>query len=151
MAKDKLKIEQSFYYEAPPETVFAALTEPDQLTKWFVSKAKVDHKKGGKVEFTWLGGHKMKGKVKRFVPGKKVTYAWRDDLGKGKEGRTLAEFEVTKKGTGTKLKLTHSGFGGSKAWVELYGGIQSGWAYYLMNLKSVLHQGNDLRSEYDWA
>ena len=151
MAKDKLRIEQSFYYDAPPEAVFAALTEPAQLTKWFVSKAKVDLKKGGKVQFTWKGGHRMTGKVKRFVPGRKVAYGWRDDLGKGKEAKTVALFEISKKGTGSMLKLTHSGFGDSKAWTELYGGIQSGWAYYLMNLKSVLRQGLDLRSEYDWA
>lgn len=151
MAKGKLKIEQSFYYDAPPEAIFEALTEPAQLTKWFVSKAKVELKKGGKVKFTWKGGHTMNGKVKRFTVGRKVAYGWRDNLGKGKEAKTLAVFEISKKGTGSMLKLTHGGFGDSKAWIELYGGIQSGWAYYLMNLKSVLSQGRDLRSEYDWA
>jgi uncharacterized protein YndB with AHSA1/START domain len=151
MAKDKLKIEQSFYYDAPPATVFAALTEPVQLTKWFLSKARVDLKEGGKVEFTWEGGHKMTGEVERLVPGRKVAYGWHDDLGKGKKAKTLAVFDVSKKGGGSMLKLTHSGFGDTKAWIELYGGIQSGWAYYLTNLKSVLHQGKDLRSKYDWA
>ena len=151
MAKGKLKIKQSFYYDAPPETVFAALTEPVQLTRWFLSKAKVDLKKGGKIEFIWEGGHKMTGKVKQLVPGKKIAYGWHDDLGKGKEAKTLAEFVVSKKGTGSMLKLTHSGFGDSKPWIELYGAIQSGWAYYLMNLKSVLHEGKDLRSEHDWT
>jgi len=42
MGKGKLKIRQSFYYDAPPEAIFEALTVPAQLTKWFVSKAKVD-------------------------------------------------------------------------------------------------------------
>jgi len=150
MAKDKLRIKQSYYYEAPPEKVFAALTDPDELTRWFLSKAKVDLKKGGKIEFTWEGGHKMAGKVARVAAGKQVTYAWRDDLGKGKKAKTQAEFKVSKKGTGSMLQLEHSGFGDSKPWIELYGAIQSGWAYYLTNLKSVLHNNTDLRSKHDW-
>ena len=151
MTKGKLKISQSFYYDAPPAKVFAALTEPDRLVQWFLSKAKVDLKKGGVVEFIWEGGHKMVGKVMRVVADKEVAYAWRDDLGKGKEVETLAEFEISKKGKGSMLKLNHGGFGNSKAWVELYGAIQSGWAYYLTNLKSVLQNGKDLRSKHDWT
>lgn len=150
MAKGELEIKQSYYYDVPPEKVFAALTEPAQLTRWFLSKAKVDLKKGGKVEFTWEGGHKMSGKVKRVVSGSQIAYAWRDDLGKGKEAKTLAEFKVSKRGTGAFLKLKHSGFGDSKAWIELYGAIQSGWAYYLTNLKSVLQNEKDLRAKDDW-
>ena len=55
-----------------------------------------------------------------------------------------------KKGLGSILKLKHSGFGESRTWVELYGAIESGWAYYLTNLKSVLQSERDLRSENDW-
>ena len=150
MAKGELKIKQSYHYDAPPGKVFAALTEPDQLVRWFLSKAKVDLRKGGKFEFTWQGGHRMAGKVKRVVAGREVAYVWRDDLGKGKEAETLAEFKVSKKGAGSMLKLSHSGFGDGKAWIELYGAIQSGWAYYLTNLKSVLQNEEDLRSEHDW-
>jgi len=151
MVKNALKITQSYYYGAPPSKVFDALTEPEQLVRWFLSEAKVDLKKGGKFEFTWQGGHRMAGKVKRVVVGREVAYGWRDDLGKGKIAMTLAEFKVFKEGSGSMLKLSHSGFGDSKAWIELYGAIQSGWAYYLTNLKSVLQNDEDLRSEHDWT
>lgn len=150
MAKGKLKISQSYYFDAPPTKVFAALTEPNQLVRWFLSKAKVDLRKGGKIEFTWEGGHRMVGKVMRVAADKEVAYAWHDDLGKGKEAKTMAEFKVSKKGKGSMLKLSHGGFGESKEWTELYGAIQSGWAYYLTNLKSVLLTGTDLRSKHDW-
>jgi uncharacterized protein YndB with AHSA1/START domain len=150
MAKGKLKISQSYYFDAPPARVFAALTEPGQLVRWFLSKAKVDLRKGGKIEFTWEGGHRMVGKVMRVATDKEVAYAWHDDLGKEKKATTLAEFKVSKKGKGSMLKLSHGGFGESKEWIELYGAIQSGWAYYLTNLKSVLLTGTDLRSKLDW-
>ena len=92
----------------------------------------------------------MAGRVKRVAAGREVAYAWRDNIGKGKKAKAVAEFKVSKKGGGSMLKLNHGGFGDSKSWVELYGAIQSGWAYYLTNLKSVIQNGKDLRSEYDW-
>ncbi len=150
MAKDGLEIKQSFYFDVPPEEVFRALTEPEQLIRWFLAKAKVDLKKGGKIEFVWMGGQKMASKVKKVVPNKQVAYAWQDELPKGKKAKTLAEFKVVKKGKGSLLKLTHSGFGEGKAWIEPYGAIQSGWAYYLTNLKSLMQNDVDLRSKYDW-
>jgi len=150
MTKKGFEIRQTYFYDAPPEKVFAALTEPNQLVRWFLSKAKVNLRKGGKIEFTWAGGHKMVGKVKRIVAGREVEYTWHDDLGKGNEAKTLVQFKVLKKGSGSILKLKHSGFGESRTWIELYGAIQSGWAYYLTNLKSVIQSERDLRSENDW-
>ncbi len=39
---------QVYYFEnAQPEKVFKALTDPKILVKWFLSKAKLDPKKGG--------------------------------------------------------------------------------------------------------
>ena len=40
-------IEQAYYFEAPFEKVFQALTDSKMLVKWFLSKAKVVPEKGG--------------------------------------------------------------------------------------------------------
>ena len=72
MTKEGFEIRQTYFYDAPPEKVFEALTEPNQLVRWFLSKARVNLRKGGKIEFTWAGGHKMVGKVKRIVAGREV-------------------------------------------------------------------------------
>ena len=40
-------VHQTFYYAVPPERVYAALTEPGELIRWFADKAKVAPKKGG--------------------------------------------------------------------------------------------------------
>ena len=138
-------IEQSYYYAVPVAKVFAALTKPAVLTQWFLAAAQIDPEKGGSFRFTWRGGYTMKGKVKTFEPPRKVAYQWLDRRGKGKVFETLVRFELRKKGKGTVLKLTHKGFRSSKEWIELYGRIQSGWAYFLVNLRSVLEHGTDLR------
>ena len=142
-------IEQTFYYAVPPDRVYSALTDPGQLARWFVEKAEVVPKKGGAFRLTWAGGYSMRGKVKNVDPAKKLQLAWVDRFEGGKVFETEARFVLQKKGRGTLLTLTHRGFKSGKKWTALYGGIQSGWAYYLTNLRSVLEHGIDLRSDRD--
>ncbi|HYB77983.1 MAG TPA: SRPBCC domain-containing protein [Thermoplasmata archaeon] len=142
-------IEQTFYYAVPPEKVFSALTEPAELAKWFVERAEFNPKKGGSFRLTWPGGYSMRGKVKLIDPPKKLHLLWVDRFEGGKVFETEARFTFTKRGKGTQLTLSHRGFKSGKKWVALYGGIQSGWAYYLTNLRSVLEHMTDLRSDRD--
>ena len=143
------EIRQTYFYRATPAEVYAALTQPAQLLKWFANGAKIDAKKGGRYHLAFSGGYEMKGKVKRAKAAARLTVTWVDKFGKGKTFKTSADFVLRKKNGGTILKLTHEGFGSGKQWVGLYGAIQSGWAYYLTNLRSVLEHGTDLRSEHD--
>ena len=64
---------QSYYFNAPVEKVFQSLKNSKKLTKWFLSKAKLDPKKGGVYSFNWFGGYHMTGKVKQFEPNKAVS------------------------------------------------------------------------------
>jgi uncharacterized protein YndB with AHSA1/START domain len=138
--------EQSYYFKAPQRKVFAALTEPDGLTKWFLSKAKVVPSAGGSYEFDWIGGYHMIGKIKKFEADKAVSFSWHDKIPSGELVETEAAFSLEKSGSGTILKLQHSGFKDPEHFAE----CSSRWAYYLTNMKSVLDWGNDLRSEKDW-
>jgi len=143
-----LVIEQEYYYEASPQKVFAALTKPKKLVKWFLSDAKIKPKEGSSYTFTWKGGTSHTGKVKKVVPDRTLVLTWPDRI-RGKVYETEATFALRRKGDGTILKVTHVGFKEGEDWVWLYGAIQSGWAYFLMNLKSVLNEGVDLRSKHD--
>lgn len=142
-------IEHTFYYAVSPDRLFAAFTDPAELAKWFVEKASIAPRKGAAFRLTWAGGYTMRGKVKSIEPGKRLALAWVDRFEGGKVFETEARFVFTKKGRGTLLTLTHRGFKSGKKWVALYGGIESGWAYYLTNLRSVLEHGIDLRSDRD--
>ncbi|QQG48226.1 MAG: SRPBCC domain-containing protein [archaeon] len=148
MVSRKLVISQSYYYDSPPETVFKALTEPRQLVKWFLGKAKIKPVEGSTYTFTWRGGSSHTGIVKKVVPNKKLVLTWPDRV-KGKKFETQASFTLAKKGKGTLLEVKHTGFKDGDDWLWLFGAIQSGWAYFLTNLKSVLSQGVDLRSVHD--
>lgn len=38
----------------PPEAVWEAITEPEQLTDWYMTKARIDGRVGGGIDF-WSG------------------------------------------------------------------------------------------------
>lgn len=137
---------QAYYFKAKPERVFEALTQPKSLVRWFLSKAKIDPTSGGTFSFDWIGGYHMASKLKKYEKGKLVSFAWIDKLKNGQLAKTTASFNVAKKGLGTLLKLRHSGFKDP----EHFADCSSRWAYYLTNMKSVLDNGRDLRSSYDW-
>jgi uncharacterized protein YndB with AHSA1/START domain len=137
---------QEYFLKAPPDRVFKALTEPKTLVKWFLSKAKLDPKRGGTFTFEWFGGYRMTNKLKRIEQNRAVSFSWSDRLKNGQVAKTTAAFDLAKRGKGTLLRLRHSGFRDP----EHFADCSSRWAYYLTNLKSVLDNGHDLRSKYDW-
>lgn len=139
-------IEQTYFFEAPYQKVFQALSDSEILVKWFLSKAKVEPSKGGSYSFNWIGGYHMTGKVKQFERNKVVSFSWSDKLKNGKLAKTTVSFKLAKKGHGTLLRLHHTGFKDPEHFAE----CSSRWGYYLTNMKSVLDHDTDLRSKYDW-
>jgi uncharacterized protein YndB with AHSA1/START domain len=142
-------LEQTYLIGAPPAKVFAALTRPRDLSRWFVESAVVELREGGAYRLTWSTEFSMKGKVRSFSAPTKLVLDWHDRMPDGKTFDTVARFKLRKRGKGTVLTVTHEGFRSGKAWVRMFGGVSSGWAYYLQNLKSVLEHGTDLRNETD--
>jgi uncharacterized protein YndB with AHSA1/START domain len=140
----KLIVKQTYYIQAPPSKVFSALTDPKWLTKWFLQKAKLKLIKGYEYEFVWIGGWKENGAVLDFQKDKKLVLKWPAHP----NGSSKATFTLQKKGKYTVLKLKHE-FPNSNKYIEMWAGTKSGWAYYLMNLKSVMENGKDLRHPED--
>ncbi len=137
------------FVHASPKKVFKALSEPELLTRWLLDRATLTPRKGGRYSFTWEGGPTHTGKVLEFVPGKRITLTWQWP-GKEKLLMTKLKLSVEPKEGGSVLKLTHSGFPRHERWVDLYGGSIQGWTYFMVNLKSALDYGHDLRSKHDW-
>ena len=151
MARRKTwSVSQEYFIDASPKKVFAMITDPDRLAKWMAFRATISLRKGGKYTFTWRAGYHHEGKVLAFVRGKRITLAWPYHDGKKLLGVTKFQLAIRPKGKGTQVGLRHSGFPQTKEWLPIYAGSGAGWAYYMMNLKSVLEYGNDLRSKRDW-
>jgi len=137
------------FADVSPRKAFRALTEPARLTRWFVDQATLSPRKGGRYEFSWEDGPVHRGRILEFAREDHVTLSWQWP-GQEALGVTKLRLSVEPKKQGTVIKLVHSGFQRGGPWVELYEGAIQGWMYFLMNLKSVLENGHDLRSPYDW-
>ena len=96
-------------YNAPIEKVWKAITDKDDMKKWYFDLTEFQPQVG--FEFSFEGGTEDRTylhlcKVTEVVPGKKLTYSWRYD---GFEGISFVTFELYPEGDKTRLKLIHEG------------------------------------------
>ena len=75
-------IQRELILPAPPERVWAALTQPDALSAWFGTHASVDLRPGGQIDFTWddpaTGDHSTNGGVIEVVDApRRFAFRWR--------------------------------------------------------------------------
>jgi uncharacterized protein YndB with AHSA1/START domain len=96
-------------YNAPIEKVWSAITDNDEMKKWYFDITEFKAEPG--FEFTFNGGSKDMTyvhlcKVKEVIPGKKLSYSWKY---KDYQGDSLVTFELFAEGDKTKLVLTHEG------------------------------------------
>jgi uncharacterized protein YndB with AHSA1/START domain len=146
--KSTRTLRNQYYVRAPPKKVFKALTSPKRLTRWFSDVAELSPRKGGRYLLGWTNGPQHTGKILRFVRGKAISFAWQWPGVEG-IGVTRLTFSVVPKGEGSLVRVVHAGIPREARWWDLYAGAVWGWTYFLMNLKSVVETGHDLRSPFD--
>lgn len=95
----------------PPEVIWAALTDPDQLRHWFTATmAKVDGRPGGSIEMV-AGPAQIHstGRILTWDPPRVLEYEWnaaaRAELPGGEE--SVVRWELSRAGSSTLLRLTH--------------------------------------------
>jgi len=130
-------IEQTVFFEAPPEEVYDALLDPKKHSEFTGSPATTSARKG--ATFTAWEGY-ITGKNLELVKGKKIVQEWKTT--EWPDGYPVSRLELTlggKKG-GTELKMVHS-----KVPAEQVASYTGGWkSSYWDPLKEYLakRQGN---------
>jgi uncharacterized protein YndB with AHSA1/START domain len=106
------EITREIEIDAPPEVVWAIITEPRHLARWFSDEAELDLREGGAMLLTWHGHGVYKARVETVDPP--VTFAFRWVLRDGEEpvqgGSTLVVMTLTATDAGTRLRVVESGF-----------------------------------------
>jgi uncharacterized protein YndB with AHSA1/START domain len=130
-------IEKEVFIAAAPERVFRAFTTKEDLEHWFVTRAEIDARVGGTYQLWWTQDT-THGEFLEFDPPRRLSFTW--DEGP-KLAPTTSTIEFIPEADGTLVRLTHTGFGESGDWDELYNGVNSGWTEELGNLKIWLETG----------
>ena len=105
-------IERELILPAPPERVWTALTEPDQLSAWFGTRATVDLRPGGALTFEWDGSTGPQGSTRGVIETverpSRFAFRWRPSP--ESDEMTRVEFTLEPHPEGTRLRLVESGF-----------------------------------------
>jgi uncharacterized protein YndB with AHSA1/START domain len=114
-AKPSLTLKRHF--NAAPQTVYAAWTDPQQLMRWFgpdpseVLSAETDVRVGGRYHITFTSGgehHDVSGSYREVVPDRKLVFTW--TWVTMPERQSLVTVTLEPAGDGTLLTLLHEQF-----------------------------------------
>jgi uncharacterized protein YndB with AHSA1/START domain len=140
-----MSIEITRTLAAPPSKVFQALTDADELSRWWTTTAESDPRSGGAFSYGFefedtSRNHTYTGTYHDVTPDERVRYPWQGGL-----GETTVDVRIRPAGSGTELTLTHSGWGEGEDWDEAVVLHEQGWSFFLDNLVAYLDRGEDLR------
>jgi uncharacterized protein YndB with AHSA1/START domain len=150
---DWTQFSKQIYINTDLKSVYNAWTKSEELEKWFLSKARFKSKDGKEISvseninsettynWSWFAqNHYEEGIVKEVngIDYLEFTFA----------GNCKVQVRFSKEKEQTLVELSQSEIpidNSSKKNIRL--GCASGWTFYLLNLKSVLEGGIDLRNK----
>lgn len=134
--------------DAPPDTVWQALTEADQLVRWFAPDAEVEPGVGGKVWASWGPAAEGTSRITVWEPGRHLRLV--QDRSLGQEGddparavEVAVDFHLEGEGGRTVLRVVQSGFGSGDTWDAEFEATEAGWRVFLKTLKLALEEHAD--------
>ena len=134
--------------DAPPDVVWRALTDAEELRRWFPLDARVTPGEGGRVWISWGPGMEGEAPIHAWDPPRR--FGWTE----GQEGqpvRIAVDFHLEGRGGRTVVRLVQSGFGASADWDEYYDAVEGGWTYFLFNLRWYLERHRGTPRDLVWV
>ena len=145
-------ISREVLINAPKEKVYAALTDPAQLSQWFPDNVEGDIRPGERPVFDFGEYGKHSTYVVATDPYSYVAYRWipgsvhvpagfiGDVL---KEPNTLCEFHIDETPQGTRVRLLESGFSSlpQEFYAKSIEDNEGGWTVMIHRLKTFLETG----------
>ncbi len=126
-----VEVDQRVRIAAPPERVWRALTEPDELRRWLFASAVADVREGGSWRFTfphWPSARGLHhpalnfgGPIVELDPGRVLAVAFEPPYW------GVLRFEVSPAPEGAELRTTQRGFEGNEEWLADFRG---GWGSF---------------------
>jgi uncharacterized protein YndB with AHSA1/START domain len=121
---EKLALDMTLTFDAPPAKVFAALTRPEQIAKWYgpsddytVAVKEWDLKVGGKyrISLTHKDGnvHTVHGTFREITEPETVSYTWSWEDQPPMD--SVVTFRLREAAGQTELAFTHEGFGDAES------------------------------------
>ena len=108
------EIEREIVIDAPVDVVWAVVTEPEHVARWFSDSAELELRPGGRVALRWDDFGTVRGRVERLEPPHFFSFRWVVPRVPGvdptEDNATLVEFSLDAEGDSTRLTVVESGF-----------------------------------------
>lgn len=148
-------IDLTIEIDAPPEAVWEAISNADELERWFPLNAEIEPGVGGTVTIDWGPDVRGTADIEAWEEGRRLVYVERPWGPAAEEDaepiRVAVEYTIEGRGGKTVLRMVNSGFSADADWADFIDTIDSGWRYFLLNLKHYLerHRGTPRRMVWD--
>lgn len=153
-------VNAEIFVAAPPERVFQALTDPAQMPRWWgqegmyrVTECNIDLRPGGKWSSVGVGADgtsfRVDGEYLEVDPPRLLVHTWKPSY--SQTLNTVVRWELEprplhglqtrgpqKMGTGTQVRLRHSGFAGNAIAAADHG---NGWKRVLAWMQAFAEEG----------
>jgi uncharacterized protein YndB with AHSA1/START domain len=145
---------------APVEAVWKALTDAEELARWFPLEAGANP--NGTLWMCWRNEFKWESRIEIFAPPEHLRMIPVESLSGEQQDQetekrdvtlsepTVTDFHLEARGGRTVLRLVHSGFSADAEWDALYDGTKRGWKFQLWSLQHYLenHRGTLRHTAY---
>lgn len=154
---DSRAFEMTLEIAVPADAVWQALTDAEELVRWFPLQAEVQPGQGGTWRISWDGSWPWNTAIEIWEPQRHLRLVDRNARPHAVDGKSsrdaVAPMPIAidwylEAGAGsTSLRLVHSGFGRGSAWDDEFEGVSHGWPLELQGLKHYLerHRGKTRR------
>jgi len=124
--------------DADAAAVWKALSEGEELRRWFPPDARVTPGVGGSVWLSWGEGMDWEAPIEIWKPNEHLRTV--DPA----PSKTAVDYIIESRGGQTVLRIVQSGFG-AEAWDDEVDTLTSGWRTFAENLKHYLerHRGQE--------
>lgn len=152
-------VEVSVEIDAAPEVVWKALSEAEEIVRWFATDARVTPGEGGRVWISWGGDWTGESRIEVWDPPRRLRTVSEtppyDADGKPSTTATplpiAVDYVLEATGGATRLRLVHSGFGPGAEWDDEVDGVHRGWGFELRSLRHYLTRHRGRPRQVAWA
>ncbi len=134
--------EHEIVIDAPIEAVWKAITDAEELTRWFVEAATVEPGVGGKIWISWGGGEEGESRIEAWEPNRRLRLALKPfDMGAAKSDAQTAivdEYTLEQRDGKTVLRFVSSGIPDAAEWDGFYDGTNTGWDSFFRTMRHYL-------------
>ena len=163
-------VEAEIFVAAPPERVFQALTDPNQMPRWWgqqgmyrITEATADLRPGGKWSSVGKGADgssfRVEGEYLEVDPPRLLVHTWNPTFSQLKN--TVVRWELhprdvhglqprgpNRMGMGTLVKLRHNGFAGD---AKSAADHAEGWKRVLVWMQAFAEDGQTIETRPAWV